>query len=322
MLLVGSFVLSGQSGNRVTAVALTVSSALLLLYSLFIFFKRIYLIKTRATAGYAEWCGPVLIVALLIICQAHNGLLASGYLDDPNIPAPFTMRAQSSECSAWPVIMDTDLTSLTRYHAQGANAGAVTRATVREALRDVDVPGFAMNGGENSWQERQRVFTDSKLQPHVLISQPLGGTSKLTWLGRGSPRMPCDHFGSLELLKGCKKEEVLLRVDIDAHSHGLWEESVDLMALVPEIYEQLPSDMVSRPAMVASVVEFSGLEINNSSASVSLRMSQSSFELSLVLSSNPENDPAMHKIADQVWTALVDTLNVPPCSLRETGINV
>lgn len=120
----------------------------------------------------------------------------------------------------------------------------------------------------------------------------------------------------------CGKEEVVLKVESDVRAHGLWEDSVDLMTLLPEIHKQLPSNIISRPVNVATVVDFFGLEINNRSAAVALRMSQSSFELSLALLSNPESDFATHQVADQVWTALMDTLHIEPCSVRKAGINV
>lgn len=141
-------------------------------------------------------------------------------------------------------------------------------------------------------------------------------------MGRGSPLMPCDRVGSLELHKDCGKEEVVLKVQNDVHAHGLWEDSIDLMMLLPEISKQLPSDIVSHSVDVAAVIDFDGLTVNNHSSTVTLRVSQASFDLSFSLSSNPESDSTTHEVADQVWAALMDKLHIAPCSVHKHRINV
>merc|ERR1712224_741747 len=96
-------------------------------------------------------------------------------------------------------------------------------------LQQLDIDGASFVVGETLWQERQRSFVDSNLQRHVLVTQSLAKPPKAIWTGRGSPSMPCDKTGSLELLNSCGRQEVVLNVESNVQGQNIREGSVDLL---------------------------------------------------------------------------------------------
>merc|ERR1719281_1056750 len=67
VLMVSSITLGGHK-HHMMMIPLMVASALLMMYAIYVYYKRIHLITTRATVGSPEKFGPAAITFVLIAC--------------------------------------------------------------------------------------------------------------------------------------------------------------------------------------------------------------------------------------------------------------
>lgn len=319
-MLVTSLALGGH-GHHMMVVPLLAASALLIIYSVYVYFKRIHLIKTRATSGYSEHVGPVAIAAVLVACHIYSAVYNFWLIDQPYRPVQSSLflspQMQEWDCAPWAVHMEPGLASSTSYRLTLADSNDFyvdvedDRRTVRSALRQLVTEGLAHgNSKERSWQERVRdlVKTESLDDSEMHVVQPLGDSSRVVWIARGSPKLPCGTKAELNLDVRCEGRAVSAVVQKELIDESVWAGLVNLEALFPGVGRQLPSSPHFQ-SEVAAVVEFSGLSIHNQSVTVQLHSLAHHAEVTLLVPGNPQNDPELHAAARNVWVQLLEIIH-------------
>jgi len=184
------------------------------------------------------------------------------------------------------------------------------RDVVRHALEKLPAHGFARaNGKERSWQERIRVLakTESLHDSEMHVVQPLGDSSQVVWLGRGSPKLPCGTMAELSLDVQCEGRSVTAVVQKPLRDNSVWAGNIDLEELFPGVGRQLPSGAQFDPEVVA-ITEFSGLSLHDQTVTLQLRSLAHYSEATLLVPGNPLSDPELHATAQHVWLQLLENI--------------
>jgi len=310
-----------------------------MMYAVYVYYKRIHLITTRATTGYPERFGPVAITSVLVACHIYAAVYNIWYIDDKPVTAFHSLHSlsptmQDQDCASWALRMEPGLASSTSYLMTLEDSKLpyvdleADRQAVRRALGELAMEGLARsNSKERSWQERMRHLakTESLDESEMHVVQPLGDSSRVVWLARGNPKLPCGATAELSLDVRCEGRSVAAVVQKLWSDESVWAGSIDLEEVFLGVSHQLPPSPQFQPEVVA-VVEFSGLSIHNQSVTLQLRSLAHQADVALLVPGNPQSDPDLHAAARNVWLQMLENIRGPEraqgCDAQSSSIMV